>query len=206
MTQEPKWLQKVREAKPELDALYEMVKKDATDEFEIGRLAYTLYQKGLSWRVMANHLREREVEISHTWLHKQAVTYDWWVVKNGYAPDALARYSRNKLYYMAAHKLDDVSLLNELKDLSDSAFIAELKQRLGIEAPNSVISIPTNIRERIHDWQNRLAALANQPISFQAALEFGLEVLMQMPDNTVRLLWKAVHGEAAEEEVEELVA
>ncbi len=193
--------ERIREAQPLIDELVKRISSDAVEEFEIGRLAYMIYATGIPWRKLAEFLKARGVSsVSYSWVYRMAVVYDWWVVKGNYSPEHLANVSKNKLYYMASKKLHDIALLQELNHLSDSQFITEIRRRLGIE-PNAVVfSLPTAIKRRMEEWATKLAGVIGQPVSVVGALEFGLEVLMQLPDRTTKLLWNAVHGEIDEED------
>jgi hypothetical protein len=188
-------------AKAILDQLAEVVSREAGDEFEVGRLAYELSQLKISWREMGRMLAERGLDVSYSWLHRLATVYHWWVAVHGYSPNALTRWSRTKLYYMAKHKVSDITLLERLGHLSDSTFMAELRKELGLPPTSAVVSMPPEALKLVKELTARLSDIAGTPVPTSDALIFALEVVLSMEERALRRLWAAAHGEFVEDYV-----
>jgi len=188
-------------AKGIIDRLAEVVSKEARDEFEVGRLAYELSQLKISWRDMGRMLAERGLDVSYSWLHRLATVHHWWVAVHGYSPDALARWSRTKLYYMAKEKVSDITLLEKLGHLSDSTFIAELRRELGLPPTKAVVSMPPEALKLVKELAAKLSDIAGTPVPTSDALMFALEVVLSMDGQALWRLWAAAHGEYLEDYV-----
>jgi hypothetical protein len=183
-----------------VDRLVEVVSREAKDEFEVGRLAYELSQLKISWRDMGRMLAERGLDVSYSWLHRLATVHHWWVAVHGYSPDALAKWSKTKLYYMAKEKVSDITLLERLGHLSDSTFIAELRKELGLPAAKAVVSMPPEALKLVKELAAKLSDIAGTPVPTSDALMFALEVVLSMDERALRRLWAAAHGEFHEED------
>jgi hypothetical protein len=184
-----------------VDRLAEVVSREARDEFEVGRLAYELSQLKISWREMGRMLYERGLDVSYSWLHRLASVYHWWVAVHGYSPDALTKWSRTKLYYMAKQKVADITLLERLGHLSDATFMAELRRELGLPPTSAVVSIPPEALKLVKELTAKLSDIAGTPVPTSDALLFALEVVLSMDEGALRRLWAAAHGEYLEDYV-----
>jgi len=188
-------------AKDLLDRLAEVVSRGASDEFEVGRLAYELSQLRVTWRDMGRMLAERGLDVSYSWLHRLGTVYHWWVDVHGYSPSALARWSKTKLYYMAKNKVSDISLLERLGHLSDSTFISELRKELGLPPSSAVVSMPPEALKLVKELTAKLSDIAGTPVRTHDALIFALEVVLSMDERALRRLWAVAHGEYLEDYV-----
>jgi hypothetical protein len=188
-------------AKDIIERLVEVVSREASDEFEVGRLAYELSQLKISWREMGRMLAERGLDVSYSWLHRLATVYHWWVAVHGYSPSALTRWSRTKLYYMAKQKVSDITLLERLGHLSDSTFMAELRKELGLPPTSAVVSMPPEALKLVKELTAKLSDIAGTPVPTSDALVFALEVVLSMDERALRRLWAAAHGEYLEDYV-----
>jgi hypothetical protein len=188
-------------AKDIIERLVEVVSREASDELEVGRLAYELSQLKISWREMGRMLAERGLDVSYSWLHRLATVYHWWVAVHGYSPSALTRWSRTKLYYMAKQKVSDITLLERLGHLSDSTFMAELRKELGLPPTSAVVSMPPEALKLVKELTARLSDIAGTPVPTSDALVFALEVVLSMDERALRRLWAAAHGEYLEDYV-----
>jgi hypothetical protein len=187
-------------AKDIIEQLVEVVSREASDELEVGRLAYELSQLKISWREMGRMLAERGLDVSYSWLHRLATVYHWWVAVHGYSPSALTRWSRTKLYYMAKQKVSDITLLERLGHLSDATFMAELRKELGLPPTSAVVSMPPEALKLVKELTARLSDIAGTPVPTSDALVFALEVVLSMDERVLRRLWAAAHGEYLEED------
>jgi hypothetical protein len=188
-------------AKGIIEQLVEVVSREASDELEVGRLAYELSQLKISWREMGRMLAERGLDVSYSWLHRLATVYHWWVAVHGYSPSALTRWSRTKLYYMAKQKVSDITLLERLGHLSDATFMAELRKELGLPPTSAVVSMPPEALKLVKELTARLSDIAGTPVPTSDALVFALEVVLSMDERALRRLWAAAHGEYLEDYV-----
>lgn len=190
-----------------IERIVELAKAGSENEFEVARLAYTLHKAyEMRWRELADELNRRGISsYTYSWLHRIGRVYEWWVVKNGYSPEHLLRYSKNKLYYLAREKVDDISILDEYGHLTDGRFLAMLQEKKGVVPPYKVVHVPYAAYERLQVVKERINRLTGLSASTAMAIEFAAEVAAGMSEETFATLWKALHGELSEEEAEELI-
>ena len=187
--------ERIARAEGIIEQLADVVLNDSQNEFEVARLAYELAQLRISWRDMAAALGERGVNVSYSWLYRLGTIYEWWVVIHGYSPDALAKWTKTKLYFMAREKLSDVELLEKWGHLSDTQFAGKLREELGLPQTTTVISISAEVRKLIVSLADRLSEITGDAVSNRDALHFALEVVNGMSDEALKKLWLIAHGE-----------
>jgi len=176
------------------DRVAELVAKHAEDQITIAGLLYGL-NRSYTVRDIAHKLKERGVAtFSHSWVAKLVKVWGHWVVRGGYLPDQLVRLPITKLYIAAVYDVDDLDYVRANMDIPDSEFQAMLRKEKGAPPTGKLVSLPPQVVENIERTIERLSMYGYQTTTI-AVLEYAMEVVNTMPDDTLIRTWMLTHGE-----------
>lgn len=176
-----------------LDELADAVKNAGGNEAEIARLVYQANTR-LTWRQIAEELLARGAHaFSYSWLYRLGAIWEWWVVKMRYAPSEVFALPRNKLYFAAKEKINDINVVASAVHMSDGAFRRAISTTPREE--KYVVSLSQGPYETLQRLKERISGMTGHNLSVASVLEFVVEAFALLSDRVILELWNAAHGE-----------